>query len=232
MINTFKKTLAQQAVQIMAQPKDDIWKNLAEQVNQTILDDAFNNLNKAQSIFSSIGPLEPRTRKQQTRIEKKRAEISLRGGEYFKVVSDFIAFRVPCNVNDIDQIISRIIAITDQENGHYWLKGSCKTLTKYTDIVQYIYVYTPSVEYIIEFQVGHPFAAYTFKVDSALRDNPNCGLVDLWKDNMYGTVKQYILDKANNTGQLGNKYEMWDAVFTSHKGNVPDELKYILNQLD
>lgn len=83
---------------------------------------------------------------------------------------------------------------------------------------------------MIEFQVGHPFAAYTFKVDSILHDNPNCGLVDLWKGNVYGIVKAFLLAQANHTVVEGMKDEALDAIHTLFNGNVPGELKKIIDR--
>lgn len=232
----FKQKLAQLAPRAISMPADPEWKALASQVTQEVLDDANNNAQAAAFIFSSVGPLEARTRKQQSRIDKKNLEVSNRGGEFFKVVSDFIAFRVPCEVGEIEKVVAKVIEKTIQNNGTFWIKGSWVSTSDtnaqtFTDIVQYVYTYIPQIGYVVELQIGHPFAAYTFKVDSAIRDNPACGLTDLWKDNVYGKVKQHLLDVANKTPIFGGKYDAMDAVFTSHGGKVPDELKSILDRM-
>lgn len=210
-------------------PADPSWKSLAETVNQSILDDAHSRTEAARTLYYSCGVLEARPCKQQARIKQKLIDVSCRDQQYFKVVSDFIAFRVSCEVAQIDKVVKSISDITSENGGSIWLKGSFRD-KMYIDIVQYIYTYVPQIGYVIEFQVGHPFAAYTFKVDSAIRDNPNCGFVDLWKDNVYGIVKAFLLAQANHTVVGGMKYEALDAVHTLFNGNVPDELKKIIDR--
>ena len=95
---------------------------------------------------------------------------------------------------------------------------------KFTDITQYLYVFIEKVGYPIEVQIGHEFASHTFKIDSALRDNPNCGKVDLWSKNFYGDVKNLILAKANINYMLAKAEKI-------HPNNVPEELQEILNKL-
>lgn len=71
---------------------------------------------------------------------------------------------MPCEVNEIDRIVTEIKEKTIQNGGTVWIKGSFKNKDGvYTDIVQYVYTYVPSLKYVTEFQVGHPFAAYTFQ---------------------------------------------------------------------
>ncbi len=52
----------------------------------------------------------------------------------------------------------------------------------------------------MEIQVGHPFAVYTFTVDSIIRDKrlegaSVEGIVDLWDNGFYSYIKSIILDK-------------------------------------
>lgn len=244
-MNRWLYRLSEIAPQFLARPGNLVWKELAEKVNQEILDDAYNRIPLVQSIYSSIGStfgLEARTKKQQYRIEKKLGEVSRRDScdqQYFKVVSDFIAFRVSCEVSDIPNVVSEIINISKNHGGTVWLKGNCQgdecdncDVRHFTDIVQYVYVYIPQVEYVTEFQVGHPFAAYVFKLDSATRDNPaiRAHIVDLWQNNVYGIVKTYLLAQANNCVTNGMKYDALDAVHQAHEGNVPEELKRIIDR--
>jgi hypothetical protein len=80
----------------------------------------------------------------------------------------------------------------------------------------------------IEFQIGHEFASHTFSIDSALRDDPNCGKIDLWKNNFYNDVKDYLLNKAN-TRQPAPKSTLQAKAEQMHDGNVPQDLQNILN---
>jgi len=75
------------------------------------------------------------------------------------------------------------------------------------DIVQYVFVYIPTIGYVTEFQIGHPFASYTFRIDSTIRDRRDAGLntddlVSLWKapngmpssECFYNKMRSKILD--------------------------------------
>ena len=140
-----------------------------------------------------------------SRINKKIDEVSQRGGEYFKVMSDLSAGRINCSVNEIPSKIDIIRNIVKEKNGVMHVRGEsnenpygfCLKGDQFTDITQYAYIFTDETCYPIELQIGHEFAAHTFTIDSAIRDNPNCGLIDLWKGGLYNMVKEYILDKAN-----------------------------------
>jgi hypothetical protein len=63
-----------------------------------------------------------------------------------------------------------------------------------------------------------------------LRDNKECGLVDLWNQNFYGDVKKYILDKSNGENP-GSKDAIQAKAAIIHENNVPQKLQEILNQL-
>ena len=210
--------------------KNEKWLHLIPDITQIILDDAFAQHDKLNNIF---GIFEPRRCKQITRIVQKTGEISARGGEYFKVLSDFVAGRIHCNVNEIPFILDKITQIVDSHNGVYYIKGSttdqpyggCQKDGKYTDITQYIYVYIEEIGYIVEFQVGHEFAALTFSIDSELRDNKNSDVVDLWTDDFYNKVKTYLLLQANM------KDDIYNTAKKIHTGNVPTNLNLLLQKM-
>lgn len=158
---------------------------------------------------------------------------------FFKVVSDFVAVRVPCEVTEIQGKIDRIRDIVLANRGQMHIRGASTERPygffmtqdkKYTDITQYVYVFLEKVGYPIEIQIGHQFASHTFTIDSALRDNKECGKVDLWKDNFYSDVKKFILDKAN-----GEKPGLTEAIQAKaeslHQNKVPVGLQEILNKL-
>jgi hypothetical protein len=158
---------------------------------------------------------------------------------YFKVVSDFVAVRIHCNVNEIQQKIDRIREIVLANNGQMHVRGSSderpygffmNTEKKYIDITQYVYVFLEKVGYPIEFQIGHEFASHTFTIDSALRDNPSCGKIDLWSQNFYTDVKHYILNKANGI-EPESKIQIQAKVREIHQNHVPENLQIILNQI-
>lgn len=107
---------------------------------------------------------------------------------------------------------------------------------RYQDITYYFNFFMPDAGYVTEVQLLHPFARYTFTVDSALRRDPNCGLVDLWTKNkdgkaFYLSVKEYILDVKNGLTPERTKQELIDEAIALHSGNVPHELMEILEAL-
>jgi len=220
--------------------KSDVWKSLASKIDQDVLNDAYNQHSSVKTIFNSIGTIIPRKCKKMSRIALKTAEVSERGGEYFKVISDFVAGRIHCKVEEIPSKIDELIQIVKDKNGYMYVRGESE-YNKYgfsmcgnehTDITQYIYVYLEDVGYVTELQIGHEFATYTFTVDSMLRDDPECGRVDLWKDGFYGRVKNIILKQANNVKlEPGEKYEMLDDAQYMHDFKLPQDLKTILNKI-
>jgi len=106
---------------------------------------------------------------------------------YFKVISDFLAVRIDCDVNQIKDKIDYIKNIVTSNKGYFHIRSSSierlygffMESNNFRDIVQYMYAYVEQIGYIIEFQIGSEFATETFKINSALRDDPNCGKVDL-----------------------------------------------------
>jgi len=217
--------------------RDVRWEFIARGITQEILDDATQQSRVAVATFEPlVGPLIPRAPKTLKRVRTKLSEIEQHDSVYFRAVVDFIAFRVPCQV---DQIAGKCNAIWNycddgEQKGSVAFKGTVWDLNRhqYVDIVQYCYAYLPSLGHIVEFQIGHPFASYTFAVDSALRDNPNCGLVDLWQGGVYQQVRSYILDSANNIPHpSGAKDEIWQALCSLHpNGELPHELSNIMNK--
>lgn len=242
MTSTFKDTLrsivSKESLNSMNW-KSDSWKYLVTNINQEVLNDAFLQHEKLQNIFKTVGTIIPRKCKQMSRINLKTDEVSNRGSEYFKVVSDFVAGRIHCDVSELPKKIELIRGIVNK-NGSLYVRGEskdnvygfCHKDGKFTDITQYVYVYLDEVGYIAELQIGHEFATYTFTIDSMIRDNPNCGKVDLWKNDFYCKVKNYILKKANNVEiQAGEKYDLFDLAHQIHNYNVPNDLKTILDKI-
>lgn len=215
------------------------WKNLWSQVDQEVLNDAFNQHASIRLIFSDLGQIDARNCKNIARVQKKMTEQPSGRENYFKVVSDFDAVRIPCAVTEIREKIDRIKDIVIKQGGQMYIRGTSNERPygffmssdeKYSDITQYVYVFLDKVGFPIEFQIGHEFAAHTFTIDSALRDNSTCGKVDLWKNNFYGDVKKYLLDKANGE-QPTSKENILAKAADLHQGNVPEELKIILNKI-
>lgn len=113
----------------------------------------------------------------------------------FQANTDVMAFRMACKVVEIDTYVKQVAQWVTQNNGYFMVKYPYIQDGVYTDIIAFCYAYVPKYEYIMEMQIGEPLAFYTFKRDSALRDTPNCGLVDLWKNNFYTHIVEHLLKK-------------------------------------
>jgi hypothetical protein len=214
------------------------WKKAWIGIDQRVLNDAFDQHGLVRSIFSGLGEISTRPCKSAARVEKKMTEQAPGRENFFKVVSDFVAVRVHCEVNEIQGKIDRIREIV-LADGQVHVRGSSAERPygffmapdkKYTDITQYVYVFLERVGYPIEFQIGHKFASHTFAIDSALRDSKECGKVDLWCKNFYSDVKKHILDKSNGENP-GSKEAIQAKAEDIHQGKVPEELQEILNKL-
>lgn len=215
------------------------WKALWPRLDDNVLNDAFNQHGLVCSIFSELGEISQRKCKSMTRIEKKKEEQEPGEENFFKVVSDFIAIRVYCDVEQIEGKIDYIKEIVLKEKGKLYIKGSSidqpyggfkASDCSYTDIVQYVFVFMEAVGHLIEFQIGHKFAAHTFTIDSELRDNKKCDKVDLWDDDFYLDVREYILNKSNKKApESKDLIEQKGAAI--HKGAIPGDLQAILDEI-
>lgn len=208
------------------------WQSLFPLINQEVLTTAFEQHDFVQEIFPKLDNMITRNCKSITRVEKKMTEQKPGRENYFKVVADFIAVRIHCNVDQIANKIDYIRKIVSLDGGEIHIRGS--TLKQpygsfincgFVDITQYVYVYLVQIGYVIEFQIGHEFASYTFAIDSAIRDDPDCGKVDLWNDNLYDDVKTYILNSSNA------KRNILIKATNIHPNSVPRDLIDILNKL-
>lgn len=96
-------------------------------------------------------------------------------------MNDFIAFRVNCNVEEIEE---KLAIIERLENCVSYVRKSGNKVCSfkndevYTDIVQYVYLYFEDVGFVTELQIGHSFATYSFEVYSSIREGGSG--VDLW----------------------------------------------------
>jgi hypothetical protein len=141
----------------------------------------------------------------------KRIEIKKKGTQAdigFKVNSDFIAYRVSVPPAKIADAVKKIEEVTRQNGGVSHIRNPIidQETGKQNDIIQYLFVYIPSVGYVAEFQVGDPFAFYTFTVDSQIRDLKDAGqptnhIIDPWKKNsddwkdcFYMKIRDHILN--------------------------------------
>src|SRR5204862_7244585 len=111
--------------------------------------------------------------KSMKRVKNKILEQYPNRENYFKVVCDFLAVRIHCDVNQIKDKIDYIKNIVISNNGVFHIRGSSFDKPyglfmddNFKDIVQYVYVYLDQIGYIIEFQIGQEFATHSFTINS------------------------------------------------------------------
>jgi hypothetical protein len=103
----------------------------------------------------------------------------------YKVNSDFSAFRIQVEPAQIAHTMKLVQEVTERAGGRLFIRNPIEKDGVLQDIVQYAFAYIPEIGYVTEFQVGHPFASYTFTLDSLIRDRklakqPFDDVVDLW----------------------------------------------------
>jgi hypothetical protein len=214
----------------LTDPSNVLWDSLYEHINQDVLNHAYTASNYVNEYYKL--QLISRGCKKMTRIVRKYGET--KRDKSFKVNSDLIGFRVKVSEpSNILAIVEYIANQTTKHGGVYHIRNSIMDAEGYlTDIVQYIYAYLPCIGYVMEFQVGHPLSMYVFSVDSRIRDGEK--LVDLWTNNFYKNVVDYII--------YGLNYDYWDEIRKLYPNdtrdsnndrneNIPTELMEILRKL-
>jgi hypothetical protein len=130
-----------------------------------------------------------------------------------KVNSDFLAFRIPTRIDNIYEIVDRLShrfevlfernSIIDRLSHRFEVLFERNSIIDITtgelnDIVTYCFAYDKRIGYLVEFQIGHPFAIATFENDTYLRDNlplNPLNVEDVWKNGFYENVRAKILGK-------------------------------------
>jgi hypothetical protein len=150
-------------------------------------------------------PPKERPVKSLMRVLKKIEEAKENKGEHpdwkgleFKPHSDLCAFLV--EEQDPIKILptaKRIVEAIEACGGGGYVRSRYRPGP---DIVEYVFLYHKDAGFVAEVQVAHPFAAYTFHLDSAKRDVKNAGktkeadaMLDLWKGSFYDGVKAQLL---------------------------------------
>lgn len=174
------------------------WKELVPKITDEVLVDAHNSYAKYDDIFVGLNGIS-RPLKTMKRINIKSQ--GTRDDVPFKVNSDLCAVQFPTyNIQNIKNIMTDIRERVIDKEGIFHIRNSIENVDgTLNDIIQYAFAYVPSIGYVIEIQVGHPFAMYTFKIDSIIRDKrldgiPLDGIVDLWDNGFYSFVKSVILN--------------------------------------
>jgi hypothetical protein len=208
------------------------WETLVPLINEEVLQDAHQCAVLYKNIMTVPGTqLNMRPCKTMKRLLKKASIV--RQGVPFKVNSDLCAVQlVTKDIHSIKSVMQTIEANVGKAGGLFFIRNSIEddkgTLQ---DIIQYAFAYIPSIGYIVEIQVGHPFAMYTFKRDSIIRDMRDANestqnIVDLWDNNLYSLIKAKILEPAE--GDTINILSLWQ----SDKEPLPMELREILSSIN
>ena len=217
-MNDYTKLLSYMMPEQLYQLDNEAWSNLSALINESVLADAHSKVNEVKSCFQPLNLLS-RPMKKYSRVLVKQSE-DKKYNKDFKVNCDFLAFRIgvddPCN---IQSVVDTVVSKTTDHKGWCFVRNN-----EYgPDIVRYVYAYIPSIGYMMEFQIGHPFAGYTFKQDSLIRDGHN--VVDLWDNNFYVRMKDCILGKVTQEFDVSNELKKLYG-----EKEVPFELKRILSK--
>lgn len=229
-----------------------VWKSICAQVDRDVLVGAWETQETLKNLFKSLGEIQwrpsPKTEKrfnekiQEANKCKEGTQIPERPERVFQALSDLTAARISVdNLEEIQPKLSAIQSIVTNQNGCSFIRGTAPDSKfgyyknkegSYIDITQFIYVFIPVTGCLTEIQVGHPFAALTFEIDSKLREDKQCGLVKLWTDGFYKDVRTYILNQANGIQQAPNARQLiLEKAERIHPNGVPEQLQKILNNL-
>lgn len=207
-------------IDAISTPDDLRWAELTQLIDEDVLIDAAGSGDQLRKIFFDI-QLDIKPIKTMARIVQKTKEQHLTYKNYFKSCSDLSACRVTAsNLTMMRILIHHIEDVTIAHGGKFHIrKPSFWNDRQYVDIVQYVYVYLPQLGHIVEMQIGHPFALYTFKADSCIRDGGD--VVDLWADGFYTMMKQHMLEGFNGTPYTNTFEQCMDVCNRIHNGNTP-----------
>jgi hypothetical protein len=202
-VHIYKQKLASiindgQAFQDAASP---LWAELVPLITEEVLHDAHITCQHYADVISTSNlNAQARPLKTMERIATKSQ--GTRPDVPFKVNSDLCALRFETyDVTEIKHIMEVLRKKVEEEQGFFYIRNSIEDGEgNLTDIIQYAFAFIPRIGHIVELQVGHPFAVYTFTVDSIIRDKRLAcasldGIVDLWDNGFYGYVKSLILNK-------------------------------------
>lgn len=202
-INVYKEKLASviNDGKVFEDAKSPLWTELVPLITEEVLEDAHTSCLSYAKIFNTDNlNAQARPLKTMERIAVKSQ--ATRPDVPFKVNSDLCALRFETyDVTEIKHIMEVLRQTVEKEQGFFYIRNSIEDENgNLNDIVQYAFAFIPHIGYIVELQVGHPFAVYTFTVDSIIRDKRLAGasvdgIVDLWDNGFYSYVKSLILNK-------------------------------------
>jgi hypothetical protein len=197
--NTYVTQLRSLIEEIFDQPIHSLWSSLLPLIDQNVLDQACAIAPAYAKLFEGAG-LQAISRPAK-RLERILVKSKGKAPDVpFKVNSDLVAFRFPTyTISEIPLIMNTLKQLFEAEGGSFRIRnGITNQEGKFTDIVQYAFGYIPTLGFVVELQVGHPFASFTFTRDSQIRDLRTRGestthLLDMWDNGFYEAVRDKIL---------------------------------------
>lgn len=180
-----------------------VWKELVSLITGEVLSCAHEASAMYVKLFDGF-PVQSRPLKTMSRILVKSQ--ATRPDVPFKVNSDLSAVRIPTyNIHEIKTIMLELQKRITNAGGSFYIRNAIEDSEgKPADIVQYAFAFVPVIGYVVEIQVGHPFAIHTFTIDSIIRDKrlngeSLDGIVDLWDNDFYTFVKSVIISGTHTS---------------------------------
>jgi hypothetical protein len=206
-----------------------VWEALARgKLTDAVLSHAANVVTpKFVNILAKHGISEDvaqRTQKTKKRILSKLVEAGARVADgdplaHFKVNSDLCAIRVHTAMDNIGATMRVIYAaVVSEPGGKCWLRDY-DAIVRNKDIVGFVFAYIPALGFVIEVQVGHPFALYAFKLNSEMRNAKHAGdteeelmgMLNLFHGKFYTKVKRQLLREDDPESTLAMFQKQWPA---------------------
>jgi hypothetical protein len=148
----------------------------------------------------------------------------------FKALSDMLACRII--IQEPSKIMGTVNTIKDlveSAGGVCHLRNSIiDTNGTPIDIVAYLFVFLPNIGHIAELQIGHSFAAYTFEMDSLIRDQKtNADVFDFWITPPEGGSSCFYVEMRSKilNGTMDNVEKLWSKFYPTTE--YPGTLKHM-----
>lgn len=189
--STYQQFLSTITNEIFIDTKNIFYQELTNKIDDNVLEAASKQMDMFVNDITKTNGLNVKRRPKKTlgriNIKKQRTVPDI----HFKVNSDLCAFTINCDIDHIYNTINMLKEYVEKNNGFGFIRNDIWQPDN-LDIIAYYFCYIPEYGFIMEFQIGHPFASYTFKQDSAIRDGDKTA-IDLWCNNFYSKVKNNIL---------------------------------------
>lgn len=225
---TYLSYLSTGVKEYLCNPTSSFWKELLSYITPDIPHDAHLKSTEMTRFLLDIGFYSTnRSEKSYKRILGKSS--FNKSDAAFKALSDLIGHRLKVqSPSEITKIIEIIKSAVESVGGCCHLRNSITGDDgNITDIVAYMFVYLPSIGHIAELQIGHPFAAYTFEMDSLIRDQKfGHNIFDFWsipsdrKNCFYIEVKNKILK-----GDISGVETLWSTYYPNI--DYPETLRHM-----